>query len=173
MSTAICWTPDVVTVSHGPLWPFLIAGFSLIVGRADIFDRLFLCGVDAGTCVLIYLLARDLFGKRIGLIAGLFACIYPALYIYTGWLYTEALSTFLQTAVCYCVFRIQRGGRDRVFGYASCVESLLGLLSLYSPQWSSLMIGLVLVWAAILYWRRLLPRPSALGLCWPLWLPVR
>ncbi len=66
-----CGNPYQVTVVRAPLWPFLIAGLSLIVGRANIFDRLFLCCADAGTCVLIYLFARDLFNKRIGLIAGL------------------------------------------------------------------------------------------------------
>ena len=109
-----CLDPNGITVSHGPLWPFLIAGLSLIVGRANIFDRLFLCCADAGTCALIYLFARDLFNKRIGLVAGLIACIYPALYIYTGWMYTETLFTFLQFAVCYCVLRIQRSkGENR------------------------------------------------------------
>jgi 4-amino-4-deoxy-L-arabinose transferase-like glycosyltransferase len=155
-----CWTQGV-TISRAPLWPFLIAGFSLVVGRADIFDRLFLCIVNAGTCVFIYLLARDLFGKRIGLIAGLFACFYPALYIYTGWLYTEALFTFFQTAIGYCIFRIQRSsGRDWRLWVICGV--LLCLLSLTRPN-GLLVIGLVVVWAAILVWRGVLPRNTLLG----------
>jgi 4-amino-4-deoxy-L-arabinose transferase-like glycosyltransferase len=157
-----CWTPHVITVSHGPLWPFLIAGISLIVGSAEFFDRLFLCGLDAGTCVLIYLFARDLFGKRIGLIAGLFACIYPALFIYTGWLYTEALSTFLQTAVCYTVFRIQRDGGGRGLWRWLLCAVLLALLSLSHPN-GILVVGLVLAWAALLYWRKLVPRTMLLS----------
>jgi 4-amino-4-deoxy-L-arabinose transferase-like glycosyltransferase len=156
-----CWAPHVITVSHGPLWPFLIAGISLIAGSAEFFDRLFLCGLDAGTCVLIYLFARDLFGKRIGLIAGLFACFYPALYVYTGWLYTEALFTFFQTAICYCMFRIQRsGGRDWRLWVLCGI--LLCLLSLTRPN-GLLVIGLVVVWAAILIWRGVLPRNTGLG----------
>jgi 4-amino-4-deoxy-L-arabinose transferase-like glycosyltransferase len=155
-----CWTQGV-TISRAPLWPFLIAGFSLVVGRADIFDRLFLCVVNAGTCVFIYLIARDLFGKRIGLIAGLFACVYPALFIYTGWLYTEALFTFFQTAICYCIFRIQKsGGSDRRFWVLCGV--LLSLLSLTRPN-GLLVIGLVVVWAAVLIWRGVLPRSAFTG----------
>jgi hypothetical protein len=158
-----CWAPHVVTVSHGPLWPFLIAGISLLVGRADIFDRLFLCCADAGTCVLIYLFARDLFTRRIGLIAGLFACIYPALYIYTGWMYTEALSTFLQTALCYCCLRIQRtGGRSR--GLWILCGALLGLLALAHPN-GVLVIGLAIAWVSILVWREVLPKPAKPVLC--------
>jgi 4-amino-4-deoxy-L-arabinose transferase-like glycosyltransferase len=156
-----CLASHVTTVSRAPLWPFLIAGLSLVVGREDIFDRLFLCIVNAVTCVFIYLLARDLFGKRTGLIAGIFACFYPALYVYTGWLYTEALFTFFQTAICYCVFRIQRsGGRDWRLWILCGI--LLCLLSLTRPN-GLLVIGLVAVWAAILFWRGSLPRNTLLG----------
>ena len=77
----------VSTVTRVPLWPLVISGVSLIAGRANIFDRLFLSCADAGTCILISLFARDLFNKRLGLVAGLIACVYPALYMYTGWMY--------------------------------------------------------------------------------------
>jgi 4-amino-4-deoxy-L-arabinose transferase-like glycosyltransferase len=151
-----CGAPHLETVVRAPLWPFLIAGLSLIVGRANIFDRLFLCCADAGTCVLIYLFARDLFNKRIGLVAGLIACIYPALYIYTGWMYTETLFTFLQIAICYCIFRIQRNeGTSRRLWILCGV--LLGLLSLTRPN-GILVIELVILWAAFLIWRKRLPK---------------
>src|ERR1700686_2327893 len=91
----------VSTVTRVPLWPLVISGVSLIAGRANIFDRLFLSCADAGTCILISLFARDLFNKRLGLVAGLIACVYPALYMYTGWMYAETLFTFLLTAICY------------------------------------------------------------------------
>lgn len=149
-----------VTVNRAPLWPFIIAGLSL-VSRANIIDRLFLCVADAGTCVLIYYLARDLFGKRVGLVAGLVACVYPALYIYTGWMYTESLFTFLQAAICYCVLRIQRShGRSRRLWILCGV--LLGLISLTRPN-GVLAIGLVVVWTLILVWRQKLPREALLN----------
>src|SRR5579872_2380066 len=151
-----CGAPHLITVVRAPLWPFLIAGLSLLVGRANLFDRLLLCCADAGTCVLIYLFARDLFTKRIGLVAGLIACIYPALYIYTGWMYTEALYTFLQTAICYGLFRIQRGEGASKRVWILC-GVLLGLLSLTHPN-GMLDIGLVILWAVLLLWRQRLPR---------------
>src|SRR5581483_12521105 len=95
-----CLHPYITTVYRPPLWPFVIAGLSLIFGRADIYDRFFLCCLGAGTCVLISLFARDLFRGRIGLLAGLSAALYPALFIYDGWMYTESLYTFLLLAVC-------------------------------------------------------------------------
>lgn len=147
-----CGYPDISTVSRGPFWPVLIAGISLIGGRANIFDRLFLSVADAGTCVFIYLFARDLFNKRIGLIAGLIACIYPTLYIYTGWMYTESLYTFLLTAICYCVFLIQRKeGKSKLLSILCGI--LLALLALTRPN-GILVIGLVILWAAFFFRRK-------------------
>lgn len=150
-----------VTVSRAPLWPLLISGISLVVGRANLFDRLFLCLLNAGTCVLVYALVRDLFGRRLGLLAGFFAAIYPALYIYTGWLYTETLYTFLQTAVVYILLRIQRGG-DRDWRLWGLCGVLLGMLALTHPN-GVLVTGLMALWAVVLVWRRLLPRPTLGG----------
>lgn len=151
-----CLHPFITTAYRPPLWPFLLAGISLIFGRADIYARLFLCCLGAGTCVLIYLCARDLFQRRIGLIAGLSAAVYPALYIYDGWLYTESLYTFLLIALCYCVLRIQLAeGRSRRL-WLLC-GLILGLLALTRPN-GILLIGLVLLWTLFFVWRKLLKR---------------
>ncbi len=156
-----CLHPYITTTYRPPLWPFLIAGLSLIFGRADIYDRLFLCLLGAGTCVLIYLFARDLFGRRIGLPAGLFAALYPALFIYDGWMYTESLYTFLLIAVCYCLLRIQRSEGRRLDLWLLC-GVLLALLALTRPN-GVLMIGLALFWTALLVWRKLLGRRALLN----------
>ena len=147
-----------VTVDRAPLWSFLIAGLALVAGRGNLVDRLFLSAVDALTCVLIYYLARDLFGKRVGLIAGLVACVYPALYIYTGWMYAETLYTFLQTALVYCVLRIQRSGGRNGWLWVVC-GVLLGLLALTRPNGVAV-VGLVVVWCVVLVWRKRLPREA-------------
>src|SRR5579875_3522104 len=46
-----CLHPYITTVYRSLLWPFLIAGISLFFGRANIYDRLFICCIDSGTCV--------------------------------------------------------------------------------------------------------------------------
>jgi hypothetical protein len=156
-----CLSPNnttVSTVTRVPLWPLVISGVSLVAGRANIFARLFLSCADAGTCVLIYLFARDLFHRRLGLVAGLMACVYPALYIYTGWMYAETLFTFLLTAICYCVFRIQRTeGKSRRLWILCGV--LLALLALTRPN-GIVVTGLVIVWTAFLVWRKRLPKSA-------------
>jgi 4-amino-4-deoxy-L-arabinose transferase-like glycosyltransferase len=149
-----CLHPYITTVYRAPLWPWLIAGISLLVGRGNFYDRLFLSCTGAGTCVFIYLFARDLFQKRIGLIAGLIACIYPALYMYDGWMYTESLYTFLLIAICYCIYCIQcnKGQRKRLW---SACGGLLALLTLTRPN-GIIVIALVLAWTLLMTWSKLL-----------------
>ncbi len=156
-----CMHPHITTVYRPPLWPFLIAGISLIFGRANIYDRLFLSCLGSGTCVFIYLFARDLFRERIGLIAGLVACVYPALYIYDGWMYTESLYTFLLTAICYCVFRIQRDEGIHRRLWILC-GVLLALLALTRPN-GILVVALVILWTIFLTWRKLLRGRALIG----------
>lgn len=155
-----CLHPYISTVYRAPLWPFIIAGLSLIFGPGDYFARLFLCCIGSGTCVLVYLFARDLFSQRIGIIAGIAAAIYPELYIYDGWLYTESLYIFLLFAICYVLFRIQRARTDKI-GLWLCCGALLGLLSLTRPN-GMLVIGFVIAWAIVMVWLKVLKRRPAI-----------
>ncbi len=149
-----CVDPHTPTVERAPLWPFIIAGLSIIFGPSDYFARLFLCLVGSGTCVLIYLFARDLFGRRIGVLAGVIAAIYPELYIYDGWLYTESLYIFLLLAICYGLYRLQRTPQRSWRIWITC-GILLGLLSLTRPN-GFIVIGLFIVWAIIMGWAKIL-----------------
>ena len=72
------------SVSRAPLWPFIMATIYFFTGAHDIFARLFNCFLDAGTCALVYLFARDFFGKRIALITGAIAAIYTGLFSTSG-----------------------------------------------------------------------------------------
>lgn len=157
-----CLHPYISTAYRAPLWPFIMAGLSLIFGPSDYFARLFLSLIGSGTCVLVYLFARDLFNQRIGIIAGVAAAIYPELYIYDGWLYTESLYIFLLFAVCYTLFRIQRAGTGKIGLWLWC-GALLGLLSLTRPN-GIIVIGIVIAWAIVMIWLKVLkPRPANTG----------
>ncbi len=149
-----CLEAYVPTVYRAPLWPFTIAGLSLIFGPSDYFPRLFLCLVGSGTCVLVYLFARDLFSWRIGVLAGVFAAIYPELYIYDGWLYTESLYIFLLFAICYGLYRLQHTPERNWRNWIIC-GVLLGLLSLTRPN-GMIVIGLFIVWSIIMVWQQFL-----------------
>ena len=177
-----CLHPYITTVYRAPLWPWIIAAISLVIGPGDYYARLFLCCIGSGTCVLIYLFAKDLFGRWIALLAGIFAAIYPELYIYDGWLYTESLYTFLLLAFCYGVYSLLRTRwmsdqvRDKSSLYdirlqRSSLRSrwiwcgvLLGLLSLTRPN-GLFMLGLFIFWVGIMGWIKVLAwRDAAKGI---------
>ena len=101
------------TVGRAPLWPGIIAIVTYIAGHHNLYSRLFLSFIGSGTCVLVYLFARDIFGRRIALLAGIVAATYTGLFIYDGWLYSESLYTFLLLACAYSVHLIQRTSRAR------------------------------------------------------------
>ncbi len=143
-----CLESYITTVYRTPLWPILIALLSLIFGKSDFFARMLLCILDAGTCVLISLFARDLFQHRVGIIIGIIAALDPTLYIYTGWLYTETLYTFLLFAFCYTLYRLQRRFRLRTVVLSG---ALVGLLSLTRPN-GLLVLLLGIAWLAVMGW---------------------
>ena len=148
-----CVQPYMETAYRAPLWPAIIAGIVGLLGQHPALPRYFLCLVGSGTCVLVYVFARDLFGWRVGLLAGVAAAIYPELYIYDGWLYTESLYIFLFFAFCYAVYRLQR---DRKRANWIWCGVLLGLLSLTRPN-GILVLVLLLFWAVVMGWRKVIP----------------
>ena len=147
-----CLLPHLPTVDRAPLWPAVIAVIYNALGPHDHFVRLFLSFVGAGTCVLVYLFANDLFGKRIALFAGILAAIYPFLYIYDGWLYSESLYIFLLFAFCYSLYRLQRNPNWKWLVGSGV---LLGLVSLTRPN-GLLILGSFLAWAMIVGWTKIL-----------------
>ena len=147
-----CLEAYVPTVDRAPLWPLIIAGISVIFGPNDYFARIFLSLVGSGTCVLVYFFARDLFSWRIGVVAGVFAAIYPELYIYDGWLYTESLYIFLLFAICYALYRLQLTPERNWRIWIIC-GVLLGLLSLTRPN-GIIVIGIFIIWSFIMVWQK-------------------
>lgn len=137
-----CLPAGVPTVARAPLWPFIIAILASIFGPATLYPRLFFCVIGAGTCALTYLFARDFFGQRIAIFTGLLASIYPGLFIYDGWLYSESLYTFLQLAFCYSLYRLQYSAK---LSWALLSGVCIALGALTRPNGVSL-IAVVVVW---------------------------
>ncbi len=106
-SGCYCLYGHTLSLSRAPLWPFILAFIYAFVGKEEFYGRLFYCFLGSGTCTIIYLFSKDLFGSKIALFSGLLAAIYPCLFIYDGWLYTESLYTFCLTACVYMLYRLQ------------------------------------------------------------------
>ncbi len=107
-----CASPHIPTTYRPPLFPLFLALVYQVGGVNPLNARLALSVIGAGTCVLAALIARDLFGWRAGLLAGLIAVAYPQLFIWDAWLYSESLAVFSFAACCLVALRLARSQRS-------------------------------------------------------------
>ncbi|MFL5626493.1 MAG: ArnT family glycosyltransferase [Ktedonobacteraceae bacterium] len=153
-----CLAPHLPTAGRAPLWPAIIAGLYVLFGSQNFSARLFLCVIGAATCVLVYLWAQAIFGKRTAIAAGIIASLYPGLFLYDGWLYAESLYTFCLLALTYTLYLAQTTARRR---WILVSGILLGLLSLTRPNGLIVLI-LVIFWTVIVAKARLISWRTAL-----------
>ncbi len=145
-----------LALGRPPLWPYILSIIyrltpqpSLSTVDSDIqvfYARMLLSVVGSCTCVLVYLLARDFFGKRIGLITGCMAAVYVGLFIYDGWIYTESLYIFLFTAFVYTLYRLQCTKQWR---WALLGGIALALAALTRPN-GPVLFGLLALWGIVI-----------------------
>ena len=153
-----CDVPFAPTVGRPPLWPAIIGLVYSIFGQHNLSVRLLLSLVGAGSCVLVALFARDIFGRTYGWVAGIVAAFYPALFVYDGWLNSESLFTFLSTLQLYALYRYAKGQQMRwlvVSGVA------LSLAALTRPN-GLFLFALVVAFALIAGYKRMIAWPALL-----------
>jgi len=133
-----CASPHIPTTYRPPLFPLFLALVYQLAGVNPLNARLALSVIGAGTCVLTALIARDLFGWRAGLLAGLIAVAYPQLFIWDAWLYSESLAVFSFAACCLVALRLARSQRSlRTWGARwrwLAGGALFGLTALVRPN---------------------------------------
>jgi len=157
-SGCFCLHPPAPTIDRAPVWPTTIAVIYGVFGANNLYVRIFLCFIGAGTCVLIYLFAAEIFSPRFGLLAGILASVYPQLYIYDDWLYAESLFVFLTMAFAYSLLRLQHTGKIRWMIWSGIC---LGLVALERPNGIAT-IALLIAWVIIIGasktipWKRLI-----------------
>lgn len=157
-----------ISVARAPLWPATMVAIYTVFGQNSFYARMFLCALGAATCVIVYRFARELFGVRTGLVAGALAAVYTGLFLYDGWLYTEALYTFCVTGATYALYRVQASrrvaldqgagvilpSRQRIrsaiasYRYELVCGVLIGAATLTRPNGLAL-LGIVALWAVI------------------------
>ena len=139
------FAPGRPTAYRPPLFPLFLAGVYLLGGANPLYGRLALSVVGALTCVLVSIMARDLFGPRVGLLAGLIAATYPQLFIYDAWLYSESLAICLFAASCLAMMRASHNPPGWQW---LLVGVLLGLTALTRPNGIYALLA-VLAWVAL------------------------
>lgn len=96
---------EAASAAHPPLWPLLLAGFSLVGVEGELAHRLVGCGVGALLVVAIACLARRIGGDRAGVLAALLAAIYPVYLGADGSLMSEPLATLLVVLALLAAYR--------------------------------------------------------------------
>jgi Dolichyl-phosphate-mannose-protein mannosyltransferase len=148
-----CLLPDHLTAYRPPFWPLVIAVIYTLAGEHTSFVRMLGATLGTGTCVLVYVIARDLFGRRIALVTGMLAAVYAGLFIWDGWLYSESLYILLQVVFLFSLIRMQRDHRRR---WIVLCGVALGLAALTRPTGMTL-LGLLVLWVVLVVAFRLAP----------------
>ncbi len=150
-----CLYPYHASTDRAPLWPYIIAAIYSITGPANFYPRLFFSFAGATTCAIVYLFARDIFNRRIAILAGIIAALYPGLFIYDGWMYTESLFTLCLMAFCYALYRLQRTAQARWMVVSGVALACASLTRPNGPFFLLLVVAwaVIIVRAKILTWR--------------------
>ena len=114
---------SLANADHPPLTTLAIAPATWLFGVSSdtAVQRLTMCVVGSGTVAGIGLLAREVRGWRVGLVAAFIAAIYPNLFMNDGVVMAESLAALLVTFALYFAFRVRVGATTRaVVGLGVC-----------------------------------------------------
>ncbi len=104
---------------------FYLSLLSKLTGESILLPRLINCIFSAGTCVLIYFLAKRNIGEEGGRLAAIFACFMPNLIFYCGLHLKETVMIFLMVAYLERADYLLRSKKYNIFTIA--IPALLAL----------------------------------------------
>lgn len=90
---------------QGPLYPYLLSMLYWVVGPGLYLPRFLNCVVGSIVCLLVWRIARELFGRRTGLVASAIAAFYGMFIFYEGSLLIVNVLLPLNLLVVWCCVR--------------------------------------------------------------------
>lgn len=130
------------TAFRPPLFPLAMAGVYKVFGVHLIAARLFEAVVGSLAVVVLTVLTWMLWGRRVALVAGVLAAVFPPLVIASASLMSESIAVPLEISCLFSMFVYRRNGRIR---WAVLSSALLGLLVLARTEAIVLIIPLALL----------------------------
>ena len=113
---------------RGWLYPLFIATVYKLFGPHVLYVRLIQIVIDSLTCVLIYLIGRTIFQRKVGIVAALLSSLYPGFVYYSIMLYQETTTIFL--LALYLVFLCKAISHKKLSLYFTS-GILLSIISFY------------------------------------------
>ncbi len=151
-------------VFRPPVYPLFLAGVYAVSSYSLAAVRVVQAALDAGMVLVVYAIARLLFGSRAAALAGLGVALYPLLIYETGLLIPETLSYMLQFGAILLLLRMAEPARSeqvqrRPSGEMRALFAgfLIGLAVLARPT-AAAWAPLAVLWV---WWPGRLPRAAA------------
>jgi len=135
--------PYVFTTIRDKLYPVTLAGIYYIFGTSHIVVFAFQALLSTITGFLIYRLARNLFGMRIGLLSVTLFMIYLPSIAYAGMLLTETMYVFLIVLGTWLLFEGDRK-RNLTFVLAGMVFGLATLTRTEGVMYAALLVAFMI-----------------------------
>jgi 4-amino-4-deoxy-L-arabinose transferase-like glycosyltransferase len=133
------------TAIRGPGYPYLLGAVYALSGDSLTAGRFTSAALGALSVLLLYLIAKRLWGRRIGLLAAALAAVFPPLVLVSRDLVSESLFISLELGALLCVLNFRRSGG--ALRWAAAAGALCGLAALTRNTGIALLLPLMLgVW---------------------------
>ncbi len=135
------WLSGTEVFEQSPLYAYILAATFRVFGEGLLAPRLVQAVLGSLTCLLVFLIARRLFGRPAGLAAGLLAAIYAPGIFYDGMIMKTSWAVFLTAAMTAALVHSEGSRRSLLFlagvslGLASLVRDNLILLAPLLAAW--------------------------------------
>lgn len=113
------------TAIRGPGYPYFLGGVYALSGDSATAGRLAGAALGVLAVFLLYLIAKRIWGRRVGLIAAALAAVFPPLVLLSTELWSETLFIPLELGAVLCVLNFRRSGGE--LRWAAVAGALCGL----------------------------------------------
>lgn len=162
------YPPSYTAVGGGPSalrapgYPYFLGAAYAVSGDSITFGRLLNAALGALIVFLVYLIAKRIWGRRVGLVAALLTAIFPPLVLLSRDLLSESLFISLELAAVLLVLEFRR---SRVLWWAAAAGAACGLAILTRNPGPALAIPVLLgVWTIRPRWSWRAAAPIGLAL---------
>ncbi|MFH1282792.1 MAG: tetratricopeptide repeat protein [bacterium] len=145
-------TGDILSLAKGiftmnPGYPYTLAAIYFLFGKATYSPHITQYIVGSVNVVLIYVLAKRIFNKNVGIVAGIIASLYGMSIFYQGKLLGPLWINFFNLLMLIFLTKAKDENKPKMFLFSGLC---LGVSSLYLPT-VILFIPFVLLWILLIY----------------------